>query len=106
MTDNARWFTLGEKLRALTDRRGGPIPALIGDVNRQLRSWANYFQFGYPSRAFEQINQFVEIRLRQHLRRRSQRPFRTPEGMRDGAHFQRLGWVPLRRSAARLPAKA
>jgi RNA-directed DNA polymerase len=97
-----------EKLRALTDRRWSwkPIPTLIGELNRQLQSWANYFQFGYPSRAFEQVNQFVEMRLRQHLRRRSQRPFRTPEGTRDGAHLQRLGWVPLRRSAARLPAKA
>ena len=47
----------------------------------------------------------MEMRLRQHLRRRSQRPFRTPEGVRDGAHLQRLGWVPLRRSAAQ-PAKA
>ncbi len=97
-----------EKLRALTDRRWGwkPIPTLIGDVNRHLRSWASYFQFGYPSRAFETINAYVERRLRQHLRRRSQRPFRTPEGVRDGAHLQRLGWVLLRRSAAKLPVKA
>jgi RNA-directed DNA polymerase len=97
-----------EKLRALTDRRWGwkPIPALIRDVNRHLQSWARYFQFGYPSRAFELINEYVEVRLRQHLRRRSQRPFRTPEGMRDGAHLQRLGWRPLRRSPRGLPAKA
>jgi RNA-directed DNA polymerase len=97
-----------ERLRALTDRRWSwkPIPTLIGDVNRHLRSWANYFQFGYPSRAFETINEFVAMRLRLHLRRRSQRPFRTPEGLSDSEHLQRLGWVLLRRSAARLPAKA
>jgi RNA-directed DNA polymerase len=97
-----------EKLRALTDRRWAwkPIPTLIGDVNRHLRSWANYFQFGYPSRAFETINEFVAMRLRLHLRRRSQRPFRTPEGMSDSEHLQRLGWVLLRRAAAKLPAKA
>ena len=96
-----------EQLRALTDRRWGwkPIPTLIGEVNRHLKSWASYFQYGYPSRAFEKINEYVEMRLRLHLRRRSQRPFRTPEGMRDGAHLQRLGWVPLRRAAAH-PAKA
>jgi len=87
------------KLRDLTDRRWGskPIPTLIGEVNRHLKSWASYFQFGYPSRAFETINEFVETRLRLHLRRRSQRPFRTPEGVRDGEHLQRLGWRPLRR---------
>ena len=96
-----------EKLRALTDRRWGwkPIPTLIGEVNRHLKSWASYFQYGYPSRAFDKINEYVEMRLRLHLRRRSQRPFRTPAGVRDGAHLQRLGWVLLRRSAA-LPAKA
>jgi RNA-directed DNA polymerase len=96
-----------EKVRALTDRRWGwkPIPTLIGEVNRHLKSWASYFQYGYPSRAFEKINEYVEMRLRLHLRRRSQRPFRTPEGMRDGAHLQRLGWLQLRRAAAH-PAKA
>ncbi len=97
-----------EKLRALTDRRWGwkPIPTLIGELNRHLKGWANYFQFGYPSRAFETINEYVEMRLRQHLRRRSQRPFRTPEGVRDGEHLQRLGWVLLRRCTAKLPVKA
>ena len=96
-----------EKLRALTDRRWGwkPIPTLIGEVNRHLKSWASYFQYGYPSRAFDKINEYVEMRLRLHLRRRSPRPFRTPAGVRDGAHLQRLGWVLLRPSAA-LPAKA
>ena len=89
-----------EKLRDLTDRRWGwkPIPTLIGELNQHLKSWASYFQFGYPSRAFEKINEYVEVRLRQHLRRRSQRPFRSPEGVRDGEHLQRLGWRPLRRS--------
>ncbi len=97
-----------EKLRALTDRRWGwkPIPTLIGELNRHLRSWVSYFQFGYPSRAFETINEYVEMRLRQHLRRRSQRLFRRPEGVRDGERLQRLGWVLLRRSTARLPANA
>ena len=96
-----------EMLGALTDRGWGwkPIPTLIGEVNRHLESWASYFRYGYPSRAFEQLNAYLEMRLRQHLRRRSQRPFRTPEGVRDGAPLQRLGWVPLRRSAAP-PAKA
>jgi RNA-directed DNA polymerase len=96
-----------KRVRALTDRRWGwkPIPTLIGEVNRQTQSWANYFQYGYPSRAFEKINAYVEMRLRGHLRRRSQRPFRTPKGIREGTHLQHLGWQPLRRAAAH-PVKA
>ncbi|MBI4906171.1 MAG: hypothetical protein HY820_21230, partial [Acidobacteria bacterium] len=41
--------------------------------------WKNYFQLGYPAAAFRDINAYVHSRLKQHLRRRSQRPYRPPE---------------------------
>jgi RNA-directed DNA polymerase len=84
-----------EKLRAMTSSRFGwkPIPVLIQELNRHLVSWANYFGHGYPRRAFRQINEFVRCRLIRHLRRRSQRAFRPPEGRSWYHHFQRLGWV-------------
>jgi RNA-directed DNA polymerase len=82
-----------EKLKEMTGgrRRHWPIPLLIREINEQLRGWANYFRFGYPSRAFGKINHYVHARLHGHLKRRSQRPFRTPKGVTHYAHYQRLG---------------
>ena len=68
-----------------------PIPELIGEVNMWLRSWANYFRHGYPRMAFRRLNWFTATRLIGHLKRRSQRPFRPPEGVTFYAHLQALG---------------
>ena len=46
---------------------------------------------GYPRAAFRKLNGFVRDRLFQHLRRRSQRPFRPPQGVSFRAHLARLG---------------
>jgi len=82
-----------EKLRQMTSKAQGwkPIPVLIGELNRHLQGWANYFCFGYPRDAFDQINRHVLLRLGQHLRRRSQRPFQPPQGVTAYAHYKRLG---------------
>ncbi|MGH9439777.1 MAG: group II intron reverse transcriptase/maturase, partial [Terriglobia bacterium] len=82
-----------EKLHEMTSgrARSTPIPVLVEDLNRHLKGWANYFRFGYPRHAFDQINEHVQVCLRQNLRRRSQRPFRPPEGVTDYANFKRLG---------------
>jgi len=45
--------------------------------------------------AFGEINAYVRGRLTQHLRRRSQRPFRPPEGVSYYRQIQRLGLVRL-----------
>jgi RNA-directed DNA polymerase len=84
-----------DKLRAMTSSRFGwkPITILIRELNRHLAGWANYFGQGYPRSAFQKINEFVRGRLRRHLRRRSQRAFRPPEGQSWYHHLQRLGWV-------------
>jgi RNA-directed DNA polymerase len=82
-----------EKLRQLTSKAHGwkPLPVLIAELNRHLRGWANYFRFGYPRDAFDQINRHVLLRLGQHLRRRSQRPFQPPKGVTAYEHYKRLG---------------
>jgi RNA-directed DNA polymerase len=82
-----------EKVREMTgpDRCFQPIPKLIESLNRQLDGWANYFRFGYPREAFRDINSYVRERLTQHLRRRSQRPFRPPEGSSYYDHLDKLG---------------
>ncbi len=68
-----------------------PIPQLIVEVNQVLQGWKRYFSHGYPRDAFRDVNQFVVTRLTAHLQRRSQRPFRPPEGVTFYAHLQRLG---------------
>jgi RNA-directed DNA polymerase len=95
------------KLKELTSGRHSywPIPRLIKELNQHLRGWANYFRFGYPSPAFARINQYVQVRLWQHLKRRSQRPYRKPAGISAYQHYQQLGWRPLRAAVAQLPAK-
>jgi len=72
-----------------------PIPTMIEDLNRHLKGWVNYFSFGYPRMAYREINRFVILRMTQHLHRRSQRPFRPPEGISLYQHLHNLGLVYL-----------
>jgi RNA-directed DNA polymerase len=74
-----------------------PIPELIDEQNRHLKGWANYFSFGYATSAHWEIDWFVRGRLIRHLQRRSQRPFRPPEGVPWYRYFQQLGLVSLAR---------
>jgi len=86
-----------EKLRELTARRRScmPIPRMISEVNHQLTGWGNYFNYGYPRKAFRKVNSFLELRLIAHLKRRSQRAFRTPKGRSVHEHLMKLGLVNL-----------
>ena len=82
-----------EALRLQTSSRQcfKPLPRFIGEINKQLIGWANYFRFGYPRKALREINTYARQRLTVHVRRRSQRPFRPPEGVSYYEHFRRLG---------------
>jgi RNA-directed DNA polymerase len=86
-----------DKVRDLTDSSQSflPIEGVIGGVNTWLRSWANYFRYGYPRQSFRRLNWYVQTRLIRHLQRRSQRPFRLPEGASWYAVLQDLGLRPL-----------
>jgi RNA-directed DNA polymerase len=86
------------KLREMTSVRRCfvPIPALVAEINEHLRGWSNYFDYGYPSHAFADINFYVQERLQCHLSRRSQRPWHPPCDVTYYAHFQRLGLCALK----------
>jgi len=86
-----------DRLRKMTGTRYcfKPVPLLVKEVNRQLRGWSNYFEFGYSRGVFREINSFVRSRMAVHLRRRSQRPFRPPEGRTLYEHLDRMGLVYL-----------
>jgi RNA-directed DNA polymerase len=86
-----------EALRGIVNQRAGcmPLPKLVRRLNRHLQGWANYFDFGYPRAALRHINHFVRDRLHRHLRRRSQRRYRAPEGKTLYEHLADLGLVLL-----------
>jgi RNA-directed DNA polymerase len=86
-----------ERLREQTDASAchKPVPVLIGEVNRHLEGWANYFGQGYPRKAFRAINSYVRRRLVAHLQRRSQRPFRLPGGMSWYGYLRQQGLIYL-----------
>ena len=73
-----------------------PLPKLIGRLNQTLRGWQAYFRDGHPKRVFYRLNGYLLTQLRQHLRRRSQRRYRVPEGDTLVTHLQRLGLQFLR----------
>jgi RNA-directed DNA polymerase len=97
-----------EKLRAMTDASQShtPLPQLVDRLNRHLEGWANYFSYGYPRRAWWEIDWFVRSRLIGHLERRSQRPHRPPKGVGWYEHMQSFGLVLLNRFSSRRPAHA
>jgi RNA-directed DNA polymerase len=81
------------KLREMTgpNKCFVPIRALIAQINEHRLGWGNYFGYGYCRKAFRQLNYFVGARLIGHLCRRSQRPYRCPQGTSWYAHLLALG---------------
>jgi RNA-directed DNA polymerase len=64
-----------------------PLGEVIKEVNVILRGWANYFRYGYPRKAFRDVNHFVRCRFKRFLLNRSQRrsrPFRQGESQYAG----------------------
>lgn len=57
------------RLTELTGRNLTPIPLsdVVGNVNRSLRGWANYFHFHNSSQAMNKVRTHAEDRLRTHL---------------------------------------
>ena len=70
-----------------------PLVCLIGEVNDFVRGWTAYFRLGHPSRAFRKLGWHTYQRVMRHLCRRSQRPFRPPEGTSYYQHLLDLGLV-------------
>jgi len=85
------------KVRAMTDQRQccTPVPELIERVNRHLRGWAHYYAYGYPRKAFRDMNHYVRRRFIKHLLRRSQRPYQPPAGQTYCQHLNELGLIIL-----------
>ena len=56
-------------------RRGGatPMPELVKQINATLVGWVNYFRVGNSSRAFSEVRDYVEMKVRTLLTRRKRR---------------------------------
>lgn len=72
-----------------------PLGELISRVNEHHRGWKAYFRLGHPRREHRQLNHWTIKRLAGHLKRRSQRGYRQPEGMSVQGHLQNMGLEPL-----------
>ena len=85
-----------EKIRKMTGKEMcfKPIPVLVAEMNRHLKGWSNYYNFGYPRKAFRAMNWYVRERMTRHLKRRSQRPYKTG-GRTYYAELERLGLIYL-----------
>lgn len=86
-----------KKINELTSYKFGyfPVNKIIERLNKYLIGWRNYYKFGNPSRMFQKLNWQVSQKLRKHLRRRSQRPYKLPNGETWYEHFLKMGLVTL-----------
>ena len=86
-----------EALRQMTNPSAGciPLPDLLRALSIQMRGWANYFRLGYPRLAYRELNWFAQSRVWRHLRRRSQRRYRPPQGKSFRQHLVDVGWAPI-----------
>jgi RNA-directed DNA polymerase len=86
-----------DKVRELTSAKYCFMPArqVVERVNVVLRGWLGYFSKGHPANVRWNLVRFAEQRIAAHLRRRSQRPYRPPQGVSLFQHAHDLGLIGL-----------
>jgi RNA-directed DNA polymerase len=93
------------KVREATGRRrvGQPVAVVVGDLNRVLRGWGNFFAWGHPAQKFWNIDCYVYECLERFLRAKHGPRFRRRKMYRI---YPRLGVYRLTGPARGRPAHA
>jgi RNA-directed DNA polymerase len=62
------------KVRDIVQRSGAtPMPQVVKQINASLAGWVNYYRVGNASRAFGEVRDYVEMKVRNLLTRRKRR---------------------------------
>jgi RNA-directed DNA polymerase len=87
---------LREKVRRIL-RSGNMSPRqeIVGDLNRLLKGWANYFSHGHTMKAHRAVDHYVYEAVRGFLRRRHKVPTRGAYRFNDRMVFDTLGVMRL-----------
>ena len=99
-----------DKIRQLTGPKTCMVPAeeLIKAINRNMRGWGQYFQIGYPSKAFCHMDRYAGGRILRHLDRRSQRGkgYKKPSNINKHQWLAKLGLEKLESRLKKVKANA
>ena len=71
------------------------VDGVIERLNLVLDGWGRYFRYGYPSRQFAKVNDYVRKRLYRFHNRKSQRKYRLKYAETYYGEYQRLGLITL-----------
>jgi len=67
-----------EKIRETVTRGGAtPVKQLVKRINTTITGWVNYFRVGNASRAFSEVRDYLEMKIRTLLTRRTRRRKRS-----------------------------